>query len=113
MNYQTFLRSSTAIASWFGDLVIEGFHFRENDLKKALPVIRSIGLRMETAMYTATNNVNTQKGLIFLMGITLFACGYLYARQDKFEADLFRDIIMKICKDLSTELDTNSPEDPW
>lgn len=109
MNYQTFLRSSAAISAWFGDLVIEGFHFRD-DLTKALPVIRSIGLHMERAMFAATKNINTQKGLVFLMSVTLFACGYLYAGQDNFEVNRFRDIIMKICKDLSAELDVAVPK---
>jgi holo-ACP synthase/triphosphoribosyl-dephospho-CoA synthase len=108
MNYQVFLSSSTAISTWFGDLVREGFHFKENDLAGALPVIRNIGLRMERDMYAATNNVNTQKGLIFLMGLSLFASGLLFAQQKAFEVNPFREIIKQICKGITgKELETN------
>ncbi len=98
MNYQTFINSTTAISPWFGDLVREGFAFRDSDLTKALPIIRTIGLRMESAMYGATNNVNTQKGIIFLMGLSLFACGLSYKQGDQFDSNEFRTIIGAICK---------------
>lgn len=101
MNYQTFLNSSAAISAWFADLAHEGYKYQGKDLTKALPVIRNLGLRMETAMFSATQNVNTQKGLIFLMGISLFACGYLFARQNAFEIEVFRGIVKQICKDLT------------
>lgn len=98
MNYQTFLDSTAAISHWFGELVREGFYFQNDDLSKALPVIRNIGLRMESAMYEATRNVNTQKGIIFLMGLSLFACGKQFSRNDRFETEEFRLIIRSICK---------------
>ena len=100
MNFQTFIDSTSAISPWFGELVYEGFSFRDNDLTKALPLIRNIGLHMESAMYEATQNINTQKGIIFLMGISLFACGKLFSRSDQFTTEEFRDIIQGVCKDI-------------
>ncbi len=100
MDYQTFLASSAAIAGWFEALLQAGFSFDKDDLTKALPVIRNIGLRMETDMYRSTKNVNTHKGLIFLMGLSLFACGKLYSRQEQFDPEVFRGIIRDICKDI-------------
>ena len=100
MNYQTFLDSTTAIYPWFPELIREGIKFRDADLTKALPIIRNIGLRMESAMFEATRNVNTQKGIIFLMGLSLFACGMLLARSDRFDSEEFRDLLRGICKDL-------------
>jgi triphosphoribosyl-dephospho-CoA synthetase len=55
---------------------------------------------MEAAMYEATRNVNTQKGIIFLMGLSLFAFGKLYSQNNRFEVEEFRAIIRNICKDL-------------
>lgn len=98
MDYQSFLASSAAISGWFEELVRAGFCFDQDDQRKALPVIRNIGLRMESDMYASTKNVNTHKGLIFLMGLSLFACGRLYSRQDQFNAEIFRGIIRDICK---------------
>ncbi len=100
MDYQTFLASSAAISGWFEELVRAGFTFNGNDIIRALPVIRNIGLRMESDMYDSTKNINTHKGLIFLMGLSLFACGKLYRQSDQFDTELFRDIIRDICKDL-------------
>ena len=103
MNYQTFVDSTAAISPWFSELVQAGFSYSDNDLTKALPLIRNIGLRMESAMYEATKNVNTQKGIIFLMGLSLFACGKLYSQIDHFSIDEFRGIIQGVCKELVTK----------
>jgi holo-ACP synthase/triphosphoribosyl-dephospho-CoA synthase len=100
MNYQTFIDSTAAISPWFGDLVREGFAFQEDDLTQALPRLRQIGLKMESAMFEATENVNTQKGIIFLMGLSLFACGKLFSNNNHFQAEEFRGIIKGICRDL-------------
>jgi len=100
MNYQTFIDSTAAISPWFSNLVREGFSFRDGDLTKALPQIRNIGLRMESAMFEATKKINTQKGIIFLMGLSLFACGRLFNQNDHFTAEEFRNIICNVCKDL-------------
>ena len=100
MDYQTFINSSAVISVWFEELVRAGLGFREDDLTKALPVIRNIGLQMEKAMYEETGNINTQKGIIFLMGLSLFAIGKLYQEGGLFDADRFRGIVRNICKDL-------------
>lgn len=101
MNYSSFMNSSASISTWFADLVHEGFRFHDQDLKLALPLIRTIGLHMESDMFASTHHVNTQKGLIFLMGVSLFACGHLFARQKSFEPEKFREIVRRICKDLT------------
>ena len=109
MNYQTFINSTTAISPWFAELVHEGFTFNDRDLMKVLPLIRNIGLSMESAMYEATRNVNTQKGIIFLMGLSLFACGKHFSQTDRFIIGDFRSIIRDVCKDLvKSELAENS-----
>lgn len=107
MDFQTFLASSAAISGWFEELVRAGFSFGDDDLTRALPIIRNIGLRMESAMFASTRNINTQKGLIFLMGLALFASGKIYSKSDVFDTESFRSIIRDICRDLvSRELAT-------
>ena len=109
MNYQTFINSTVAISPWFAELVREGFTFSDSDLTKALPLIRNIGLRMESVMYEATRNVNTQKGIIFLVGLSLFACGKLFSQTDQLAIEEFRNIIRGVCKNLvKRELVENS-----
>lgn len=108
MNYQTFIDSTAAIYPGFGELVREGFAFHDDDLTRALPRLREIGLKMESAMFEATGNVNTQKGIIFLMGLSLFACGKLFSKNDHFQAAEFRSIIKNVCKDLVKKEMANS-----
>jgi holo-ACP synthase / triphosphoribosyl-dephospho-CoA synthase len=100
MNYQTFLASSAAISGWFAELAEAGLSMNSDDHSKALPMIRNIGLRMETAMFDSTRNINTQKGIIFLMGISLFACGMIYRQSDYFNVELFRMTIRNFCRGL-------------
>ena len=95
-----YINSTTAISPWFEELVREGFALHDRDLTKALPLLRRIGLQMESAMYEATNHVNTQKGIIFLMGLSLFACGILFKRGHQFDIESFRAIIRAVCVDL-------------
>jgi holo-ACP synthase/triphosphoribosyl-dephospho-CoA synthase len=112
MNYITFINSTAAISGYFNDLVKAGFAFAENDLTMALPVIRNIGLRMEKSMFESTNNVNTQKGIIFLMGLSLFSSGYLFAHEDEFQTENFRTIIKEICKAVTKRELESSPRPP-
>jgi len=109
MNYQTFIDSTSAISAGFAELVRAGFNFSDSDLTQALPLIRNLGLRMESTMFEATSNVNTQKGIIFLMGLSLFACGHLFKENDQFDVEKFRAIVKGVCKELvSSELNSSS-----
>jgi holo-ACP synthase / triphosphoribosyl-dephospho-CoA synthase len=111
MDYLTFIDSSSAISGYFTDLVHAGFAYTGENLADALPVVRDTGLRMEAVMFSATRQVNTQKGIIFLMGLSLFACGYLFAHGETFSAEMFRDLVMRICHDITgRELSTHDGE---
>ena len=78
--------------------------------KEVLPKIRKIGLQAEKDMLLATNGVNTQKGLIFIMGISLFAYSYLYGKKQKLTHKNFRNTIKKITKNIvNNELKNSKP----
>ena len=110
MNFLTFADSSSAISIYFGELVQAGFAFQDEEYIQALPIIRNIGLRMEAAMFRATGNINTHKGLIFLMGLTLFSCGKLYSSLNPFDPEYFRSIVRDICRDIvKRELQDSKP----
>ena len=100
MDYNTFLRSSVAISLYFEQLIQLGWSYDDSDLTCALPEIRKIGLQMERVMFEATGGVNTQKGIIFLMGLSLFACGKIFAEQDQFDKEKFRFLISSICNNI-------------
>lgn len=99
MNYYSFLNSSSALSAYFRSFCLAGFQFSGN-WKNALPTIRKIGLEAEKAMFESTNGANTQKGIIFLFGISLFAYSYLFAHKKILSKDNFRTTIKKICKNI-------------
>jgi len=110
MNFLTFADSSAAISFYFEELVQAGFAFQGKEYIQALPIIRNIGLRMEAAMFQATGNINTHKGLIFMMGLTLFSSGKLYSSFNQFDPDYFRGIVKDICRDIvKRELQESKP----
>lgn len=112
MNYYSFLNSTSAISQYWSDFADAGLKFND-DLSQALPVIRQIGLRAEQDMFSATQNVNTQKGLIFLLGMSVFTTAYLLKEKSMFDEHLFVKTIKEICnnlieKELSSELSTTN-----
>lgn len=100
MDYFTFLNSSAAIVVYFEELAIAGYTFREQDFSRALPIIRMTGLKMEAAMFQATGGVNTHKGLIFLIGLSLFTTAVLFAQDGVFQQTRCREVIAQICRNL-------------
>ncbi len=100
MDYFTFLDSSAALAGYLEELAVAGYAFEAEDFTQALPLIREIGLKMEAAMFRATAGVNTQKGLIFLLGLALFAASHTIARQGHFAVTTCREVLAAMCRDL-------------
>ncbi len=99
MNYYTFLNSSSALSQYFTKFAELGYGFNE-DLSKAISKIRIIGLQAEKDMFAATNNINTQKGIIFLMGIALFSASYVFYKDVNFTISNFQETVKKVCKDI-------------
>jgi holo-ACP synthase CitX len=66
MNFQTFVNSIYAIKPYLKEFILYGLSDIEDPIK-----LKEIGIRAEKAMFNATNNINTHKGLIFIMGIFL------------------------------------------
>jgi triphosphoribosyl-dephospho-CoA synthase CitG len=76
MDYYSFVSSSSVLAYYFQEIIEQSF--RENKgLKELLPVLRKTGLQAEKEMLAAANQVNTQKGLIFSLGIVCACLGYM------------------------------------
>jgi holo-ACP synthase/triphosphoribosyl-dephospho-CoA synthase len=100
MDYFTFLDSTAAIAARFEELAAAGWSFAGDDPRGALPLLRAVGLEMEEAMFAATKGVNTQKGLIFLMGIALFSAARVIARDGAFRPAPCRETVAAVCRGL-------------
>jgi triphosphoribosyl-dephospho-CoA synthetase len=68
MDFFTFIKSSSALGPAMYYCAIAGWQHIGSS-QELLPVLRTIGQKAEKAMFAATNGINTQKGLLFLMGI--------------------------------------------
>jgi holo-ACP synthase/triphosphoribosyl-dephospho-CoA synthase len=95
MDFATFINSSAVLSVYFKDIAEFAYSFNENNIKKALPTLRNIGMQMEEDMFRETLGVNTHKGAIFLLGFSLFACSYLIAR-DRFTYGSFVGLIKEL-----------------
>ena len=132
MDIFTFADSTTALVKTFYDMACEGcrFYSREadsslsssddrdgrnfnSDLTKLLTPLRQIGLEGEKTMFEITKGVNTQKGLIFSIGILAGAAGYLIAEsRDEITPDLLCLTGKKIVKGITEKDFQNSKQVP-
>ncbi|ETP71665.1 Triphosphoribosyl-dephospho-CoA synthetase [Lachnospiraceae bacterium JC7] len=102
MSYETFLASTEAITPYLVDMFEAGLRSgaeyektaQDNlssdsltDEERLFLGIRNIGIGAEKAMYAATDNVNTHKGMIFTMGILLAAAGMIAGNRLKKQHD--------------------------
>ena len=77
MNFYTFIDSSVSLYPYFRDMAEAGMLQRDTPPEELLVKLRKRGMAAEDEMFAATGGVNTQKGIIFSMGIICAACGYL------------------------------------
>ena len=66
MDYQLFIDSTNAIKPSLEEFILYGLNDSNNPLK-----LKEIGKKAELSMFKATNDINTQKGLIFVLGLFL------------------------------------------
>ncbi|WP_378955766.1 triphosphoribosyl-dephospho-CoA synthase CitG [Pelosinus sp. sgz500959] len=76
MDFYSFMASSAALVMPMARCAQAGM-IHEGSIESLLPVLRIVGLEGEKAMLAATNGINTQKGLIFLLGIMAGVAGWL------------------------------------
>jgi len=103
MNYLTFLASSSALAPWYGVLSQAGAEF-EGRPDALLHALRLHGIQAETAMFSATGGVNTQKGLIFSLGLAVGAAGYALRASCRPGAADVRSALIRAAAPLQDEL---------
>jgi len=96
MDYFTFLDSTVSLIPFFYKLVEAGVESKSNN--KLLLNIREIGKKGEEAMFSATNNINTQKGLLFSIGIICAAAGVLIKNNQTVNSDNIRKKVINLSK---------------
>lgn len=99
MDFQMFLNSTSALSVFWKEFAELGINYQK-DLKYSLSEIREIGLRAEAEMYKSTNGVNTQKGLIFLLGLSVFSSAYILKDNNIFSEKNFQITLKTIAQNL-------------
>ena len=82
MDFYSFMSGSAALSYALARCGEAGVR-HEGSLAELLPVLRLIGLEGEQSMLHATGGINTQKGLLFTLGLTAAAAGFLLAQEQK------------------------------
>ncbi len=96
MDFFTFLDSSFAMSPYLKDVSKAGYSPLPLDL--IFKKIRYMGKISEEEMFQATKNVNTHKGMIFLMGISVAMSSKAKFENLKFEN--ISNLISEMCKDI-------------
>lgn len=105
MDYYTFLDSISEIGPQFKEIAKLGMS--NTPIKELLNEIRPLGIKIEKDMFLATNNINTHKGLIFLMGIVCVAVSKAFYMNKPFSS--VKNIIMEMTEGLvEKELNSNT-----
>ena len=76
MDIFTFLSSSAALSHTLGRCAEAAFRHK-GTLEELLPLLRLIGIEGERRMLAATQGVNTQKGLLFSLGLAVAAAAWV------------------------------------
>lgn len=86
MCYDTFVRSTRAIAPYLTAMGAMGYDF-DGEPEALFHLLRGLGAQAEKSMFAATGGVNTHKGAIFSLGLLASGVGYLYRRKPFFSAN--------------------------
>ncbi|RDY26013.1 citrate lyase holo-[acyl-carrier protein] synthase [Romboutsia weinsteinii] len=99
MNYYTFLDSSIAITPYLKKMAEVAYTYQ--DPKYIFDAIREVGKTCEEEMFIATENINTHKGMIFLMGITISAIAKASYHNYNFNKanDIMKEMVENILDD--------------
>lgn len=97
MDYFTFLESSLAIKDGLKKMATLGYSSMERE--DIFSLSRNIGIMAEKKMFSATEGVNTHKGMIFLLGVVLQVVGkafyLLRSEREKISEERFYNLIQE------------------
>ncbi|USS90454.1 triphosphoribosyl-dephospho-CoA synthase CitG [Fructilactobacillus carniphilus] len=80
MDVYLFIDSALSMQPYLKQCFQSGINFTGVELTNLMAQLRPLGMTAERRMFAVTNDVNTHKGAIFVLGIILAACGYAQAQ---------------------------------
>ena len=117
MNVHTFERSARALRPYYTQMAWIGYEY-EGTAEELFRRIRRIGIEAERAMYQATDQVNTHKGLIFTLGIYCAAAGRLLQQKKvitltnlrRMQIEMTEEILKRELEEMNTVLPKTNGE---
>lgn len=97
MDFFTFTKSSSALSIAMHRCALAGWR-HHTALTELLFLLRKLGCQAEQAMFQATAGVNTQKGILFLMGIMVAAAAQTARKHKSVTAQQVLDAAAEICQ---------------
>lgn len=99
MDIWLFMTSSTAIAPCFYRCAQLG-EDHQGSPQSLLQALRVTGIHYEKRLLQSTNQVNTQRGILFAGSLLAAAAGRLHSRRDDMTYDTLSHSVKAICQDL-------------
>lgn len=106
MNYMLMWRSIQALRPYFVRLAQLGFRSE----KPSTAEVQRIGIEAERAMLAATGGVNTHRGAVFALGITVAAAAWLYNTKGLVKAEDLQKLISEIAEGFEPARGTHGAE---
>lgn len=104
MDYATMSRSISALRPYLTRLAVES----ANDIDPAK--IKEIGIEAEKAMLKATGGVNTHKGALFCIGLSVAVASYLASTTGSVQAYSFKELVSRVASEIPSAEGTHGAE---
>ena len=103
MNYDLMKASIAALRPYFNELAVLGYNEELPDVQKVM----QIGQEAEKAMLQATSGVNTHKGALFSLGLTIMAAAHLSFRDGQIDAKQLQNTISILARQIPSPKETH------
>lgn len=104
MDYALMSKSISALRPYLTRLAVESA--KDIDLAK----IKEVGIEAEKAMLKATGGVNTHKGALFCIGLSVAAASYLASTTGSVEAYSFKELVSRAASEIPSARGTHGVE---
>lgn len=104
MDYALMSKSISALRPYLARLAVES----AKDIDPAK--IKEIGIEAEKAMLKATGGVNTHKGALFCIGLSVAAASYLASTTGSVEAYSFKELVSRAASEIPSARGTHGAE---
>jgi len=104
MDLQLMIKSAEALEPYFARFAAQGMRDAALPPDGRLSAIRADGMEAESAMFAATNGVNTHKGALFLLGVLCYSTGYCAANGLNLSPEAICQTGARVCSGVTREL---------